>query len=838
MKPVNDNAFIDQFTSLWRRREGVSIKALGGAHFMARFVGWRDTCRVLKAGKPWLFMDDMVLVVDGVQHGHWANPLHLVMMWVQMHNIPPLNIMDVVARAIGGLLETVVKVDKDVRKDCIGLFGPGGIIAPSAGMIELVSHLEEFKGNEEHTEVVQQSIDIDLNMSIMEGVEEGSVRAPKGYGVDGGVEQRLLSQDSDPFNLLPIIEAISRKGRKGLERMMKMICVWQKMDWIVCIRYKGLLGMSCMHAIEPMGFADGMCLLMTRITCYPEPCLLIGDFNDLLLDSEKDGGKWKNCCEHEGFLNFCGSSEFDEGCIQERLDRALATHNWLQSYQQAVMKHVVLKGSDQCYCKKQFMYYPRWNHDPKCDEMGRNEQKEICRFKEVIRDVYQQPVFDVFFCQATEIEALNVKGLLQQYAEGSGQFINLDKSSVHFSVGCLQGLKAHLSQILGIKHQEGFGKYLGIHTNFGALKKRVFEELLQDFGGRDQKTKKGIHWMAWNKVAKKKDSSGLGFKEIIDFNLAMLAKVGWRLICNLDSLLARILQAKYDPSLSFMDAPVGRNTSWGWKGILQGRKILKAGVRWWVEDGRCIQIATDPWLPIPRTFRSNSCHQEMPTLVADLVDMGGKWKREVIELLEMGNSDGNVWVSLVWQIIGIHLVFEKVAVEPFVAIQLLKQQWKEMKVCEEAQVLLLPRGQQMSRKGLQGWIKPPFGTFKINYDGAWDFVGIFKDVGGVGKIPCVSSIMAEAEVMRLETDYQVLVDMIHGWLQPEAVLDGILWDISLLKQQFDVIEFLYAPRAYNEAAHLVVSYVTRVGGSHSWDGFEPKWLFNTLASDVNISIRI
>lgn len=83
----------------------------------------------------------------------------------------------------------------------------------------------------------------------------------------------------------------------------------------------------------------------------------------------------------------------------------------------------------------------------------------------------------VFFCQATEIEALNVKGLLQQYAEGSGQFINLDKSSVHFSVGCLQGLKAHLSQILGIKHQEGFGKYLGIHTNFGALKKRVFEEV-------------------------------------------------------------------------------------------------------------------------------------------------------------------------------------------------------------------------------------------------------------------------------------------------------------------------------------------------------------------------
>ncbi|XP_068344126.1 uncharacterized protein [Pyrus communis] len=196
-------------------------------------------------------------------------------------------------------------------------------------------------------------------------------------------------------------------------------------------------------------------------------------------------------------------------------------------------------------------------------------------------------------------------------------------------------------------------------------------------------------------------------------------------------------------------------------------------------------------------------------------------------------KEGEAWDLMRWVVGGLwriwkcrnSLVFEKVAVEPFVAIQLLKQQWKEMKVCEEAQTGI----------GGVGWV-------------ARDFVGIFKDVGGVGKIPCVSSIMAEAEVMRvallacvekglesiqLETDSQVLVDMIHGWLQPEAVLDGILWDISLLKQQFDVIEFLYAPRAYNEATHLVVSYVTRVGGSHSWDGFEPKWLFNTLASDVN-----
>lgn len=72
-----------------------------------------------------------------------------------------------------------------------------------------------------------------------------------------------------------------------------------------------------------------------------------------------------------------------------------------------------------------------------------------------------------------ESEAQNVLYLLQRYAEGSGQFINLDKSSVHFSVGCSQVCKAQLYQILGIRHQEGFG----IQSDFGVSKKKVFEEV-------------------------------------------------------------------------------------------------------------------------------------------------------------------------------------------------------------------------------------------------------------------------------------------------------------------------------------------------------------------------
>ena len=121
-KVVNDNGFIDQFTSLWRGKEGVSIRALGGNRFMARFVGRRDMSRVLEADKPWLFRDDLVLMVDGSNHGRRSEPLSLATMWVQLHNVSPMNMTEAIALAIGGLIGIVIKVDKDDGRDYIGRF--------------------------------------------------------------------------------------------------------------------------------------------------------------------------------------------------------------------------------------------------------------------------------------------------------------------------------------------------------------------------------------------------------------------------------------------------------------------------------------------------------------------------------------------------------------------------------------------------------------------------------------------------------------------------------------------------------------------------------------------
>ncbi|KAB2626784.1 ribonuclease H protein [Pyrus ussuriensis x Pyrus communis] len=363
--------------------------------------------------------------------------------------------------------------------------------------------------------------------------------------------------------------------------------------------------------------------------------------------------------------------------------------------------------------------------------------------------------WDVF--EATEIEAYNVKLLLQRYAEGSGQFINLAKSSVHFSVGCSKGLKAHLPQILGIRHQEGFGKYLGKLTLElqrkrclkNCLLAKEIEQIIARFWWRDQKTKK--------------TDGGLGFKEIIDFNFAMLAKVGWHLLCNPEWLLAKFLKAKYYPNSSFLEALVGRGTSWGWKEILQGRKVLKFGIRWRVGDGRSIQVVEDLWLPTPRTFQPISRHPEMPKLVVDMVASGGIWKREVIQRIFGSPGDEQEWRTWMERGWAIYLVFEKAVAEPNLEIRLLRQQWEEIVGCDEDLRLCNSSGHLGRGMIANGWVKPPFRTLKINCDGAWcnrigvggygwlmrDFAGIFKGAGGVGKVLCGSSIMVEAEALRM-----------------------------------------------------------------------------------------
>lgn len=75
------------------------------------------------------------------------------------------------------------------------------------------------------------------------------------------------------------------------------------------------------------------------------------------------------------------------------------------------------------------------------------------------------------------------------------------------------------------------------------------------------KNNKGVKWMNWTKVCLPKNCGGLGLRELRKFNLAMLAKQGWRLLKERNLLVSEVMKAKYYPRLCFLDAKVGANPS-------------------------------------------------------------------------------------------------------------------------------------------------------------------------------------------------------------------------------------------------------------------------------------
>lgn len=122
-KDMHGKAFIDCFTSFWRRREGVSIRDLGNRRFLARIVGHGDLRKGMEADQPWTFKSDLVLVADrtGTGFNRWAS-FSLGIFWVQIHNVLPLSMIAAVVESIGGRMGCMQKVDTSVSRDYIGRF--------------------------------------------------------------------------------------------------------------------------------------------------------------------------------------------------------------------------------------------------------------------------------------------------------------------------------------------------------------------------------------------------------------------------------------------------------------------------------------------------------------------------------------------------------------------------------------------------------------------------------------------------------------------------------------------------------------------------------------------
>ena len=120
---------------------------------------------------------------------------------------------------------------------------------------------------------------------------------------------------------------------------------------------------------------------------------------------------------------------------------------------------------------------------------------------------------------------------------------------------------------------------------------------LQKIGGGDGENSNKMHWGAWWKLCFPKSQGGLSFHDFHSFNLPMLAKKVWRLVCSPDFLCARVLNTKYYPSQTILEAGPTGGSSYTWQSIVAGIQTYKRGSIWRVGNGESIDIWKDPWIP-------------------------------------------------------------------------------------------------------------------------------------------------------------------------------------------------------------------------------------------------
>ncbi|CAN1812811.1 Uncharacterized mitochondrial protein AtMg00310 [Linum perenne] len=144
--------------------------------------------------------------------------------------------------------------------------------------------------------------------------------------------------------------------------------------------------------------------------------------------------------------------------------------------------------------------------------------------------------------------------------------------------------------------------------------------LLRMFFWSGSMTKKAIHWCKGSKLCDSKSSRGVGFKEFGMFNTALLARQGWRLLNQPDTLWAKLLKSLYFPSGDFLTASKGRRPSWVWSSLIHGRSTLKLGCLKVVGNGTNTPTSVDPWIPgIPDGIipHSNSNIRMVSELIVD-----------------------------------------------------------------------------------------------------------------------------------------------------------------------------------------------------------------------------
>ncbi|XP_059450878.1 uncharacterized protein LOC132181647 [Corylus avellana] len=321
----------------------------------------------------------------------------------------------------------------------------------------------------------------------------------------------------------------------------------------------------------------------------------------------------------------------------------------------------------------------------------------------------------LIFGKATLKEANTICSCLKKYCLWSGQSINNGKSSIRFSKNTNLTTAAMILDILPYSKNPSKSIYLGLPILLGNSKKAAFLNILDRvkskmdgwrakslsqagrlmlinsvataipsyamstfllpkslcsqldkafkkfwWGFPSSKTR-NLSLKSWNSICTPKVFGGLGIRRMKDVNLALISKLGWKLLTGSDSLWVSQLSGKYLQSESFLSPSSLSSSSWLWKGILKSKPIISQGACHRIHSLSSLSVWNSSWIPTVPFFTptplllSRSSYPDL--IVSDLITPNGCWNLPLLvslftspcvkEILKIPISP-NISTSFLW----------------------------------------------------------------------------------------------------------------------------------------------------------------------------------------------
>lgn len=229
----------------------------------------------------------------------------------------------------------------------------------------------------------------------------------------------------------------------------------------------------------------------------------------------------------------------------------------------------------------------------------------------------------LLFFHANVAQATVVKSIIATFERCTGQLISPAKCSMLVNEDGDPSEVHQVRQVLGLQRIDFEAKYLGLPTPHGRIRRGILQPMEERFVKRmvswkerdlssaaketliksvaealptyvmsvfklpltlcddlmrqirafwwgSNKGKRKVQPVPWQTMIKPKCYGGMGFKDLLLFNKALLAHQAWRFIHRPDSLCARVLKAKYYPHGALLDTMFAADASPTWRAIKYG----------------------------------------------------------------------------------------------------------------------------------------------------------------------------------------------------------------------------------------------------------------------------